>query len=211
MQIELYRPDGIDCTVRTVYVHRTIRKTPDMLEKPSTKDTILDAAEAVVAREGAGRLTIDAVAAESGVSKGGVLYHYPNQLALLQAMIGRMVDSVRAGIASAEARAKAQGEPVLPFVIAVLFERLKQEDPLANAVLAASAAQPELLDAAGAAIGEEFQRLVDAAPDPVLAQILFLSLDGLKLSQLLGLSHIRNHELDQVEHRMISLAREMYA
>ncbi|MFT6462055.1 MAG: AcrR family transcriptional regulator, partial [Maricaulis maris] len=36
--------------------------------KPSTRDTILDAAETVVGRDGSRRLTIDAVAAEACVS-----------------------------------------------------------------------------------------------------------------------------------------------
>ena len=51
---------------------------------------MLDAAERVVMREGAGRLTIDAVAAEAGVSKGGVLYAFPTKDALIDAMFARV-------------------------------------------------------------------------------------------------------------------------
>lgn len=38
------------------------------------RDQLLDAAEAVIAREGAAGLTIDAVAKEMGITKGGVQY-----------------------------------------------------------------------------------------------------------------------------------------
>ena len=84
-----------------------------MSDKPTTKDTILDAAETVVARDGSRHMTIEAVAAEANISKGGVLYHYPNKMALLQAMVTRMVTAVRDDIHRAEREAEAAGEPAL--------------------------------------------------------------------------------------------------
>ncbi len=182
-----------------------------MLEKPNTKDVILDAAEAVVARDGSGRLTIDAVAAESQVSKGGVLYHYPNKLALLEAMVARMIDSILAEIAAARETAEAAGEPVLPRVVEALLGRMKAPDSVSQALLAASAEQPGLLEAATAPIAVEFQRVADSSADPVLAQIILLSLDGLKLSQLLGLRHVRETEITTILERLLAMSREMHA
>jgi hypothetical protein len=46
---------------------------------PGSKDRILDAAERVVLRDGVTHLTLDAVAAETGISKGGLLYHFPSK------------------------------------------------------------------------------------------------------------------------------------
>ena len=59
--------------------------------RPSSRDGMLAAAEAVVVESGATRLTLDAVAKKAGVSKGGVLYHFPTKDALLEAMIERLV------------------------------------------------------------------------------------------------------------------------
>lgn len=59
--------------------------------KTIDRDTLLDAAEAVVLREGAGNLTFDAVAKEAKVSKGGVLYAFANKDALIDAMLRRVV------------------------------------------------------------------------------------------------------------------------
>ena len=50
---------------------------------------LLDAAERVVLREGAVNLTIDAVAKEAQVSKGGVLYAFATKDALIDAMFVR--------------------------------------------------------------------------------------------------------------------------
>lgn len=182
-----------------------------MPDKPTTKDLILDAAENVVARDGAGRLTIDAVAAESGVSKGGVLYHYPNKIALLQAMVERMVTSIRDDLAAAEAAAKAAGEPVMPHIVAAMFERVETKNQVSNALLAASSEHPELLDTACAILNTEFERLAEEAPDPVLANVILLAVDGMKLGELLGLSRMDGSLRAQILQRLTELSREMYA
>src|ERR1051325_6046950 len=55
------------------------------------RDRLLDSAEAVLAEHGSQGLTLAAVAAEAGVSKGGLLYHYATKDALLTAMIERLI------------------------------------------------------------------------------------------------------------------------
>lgn len=57
---------------------------------------MLDAAEDVVLRDGIGRLTLDAVAREAKLSKGGLMHHFPTKDALLEAMVHRKVESWRA-------------------------------------------------------------------------------------------------------------------
>lgn len=55
------------------------------------RGALLDAAEHVVLRDGPAHLTIDAVAAEAGVSKGGVLYAFATKDILIDAMLARVV------------------------------------------------------------------------------------------------------------------------
>ncbi|MHA6287252.1 TetR/AcrR family transcriptional regulator [Maricaulis sp. CAU 1757] len=180
-------------------------------ERPATRDLILDAAEAVVEREGAGRLTIDGVAAESGISKGGVLYHFPNKLALLKAMVERLVSSVSADIAAAEAAALDAGAPVLPAVVRTLLERFDEASSVPHALLAASAEQPDLLDPVCTMMTTIFERIADATPDPIQARIVLLALDGLKLSSLLGLNHIDENRLPAVCGRLVEMSEALYA
>ncbi|AHF79052.1 Putative TetR family transcriptional regulator (plasmid) [Sodalis praecaptivus] len=59
--------------------------------KTIDQEALLDAAEAVVMRGGAGNLTFDAVARQAGVSKGGVLYAFATKDALIDAMLRRVV------------------------------------------------------------------------------------------------------------------------
>ncbi|ODT69416.1 MAG: hypothetical protein ABS75_17050 [Pelagibacterium sp. SCN 63-23] len=54
------------------------------------RDALLDAAERVVLRDGAARLTIEAVATAAGVSKGGVLYAFSSKDKLIDALFTRV-------------------------------------------------------------------------------------------------------------------------
>src|SRR5690606_22501748 len=68
------------------------------------QNEILDAAETVVARDGAANLTLDAVAIEAGISKASVIYDYKSKQALIKAVIERRVDEDRSRLEHALAR-----------------------------------------------------------------------------------------------------------
>ena len=53
------------------------------------RDKVLDAAEGIVAAEGAAGLTFDAVARAAGITKGGVQYCFGTKDKLIEAMIDR--------------------------------------------------------------------------------------------------------------------------
>ncbi|MGB3484249.1 MAG: TetR/AcrR family transcriptional regulator [Mycobacterium sp.] len=57
----------------------------------SSRDRILDAYEDLLAVEGERYATLDAVAARAGVSKGGLLYHFPSKDRLAEALCDRLV------------------------------------------------------------------------------------------------------------------------
>jgi AcrR family transcriptional regulator len=67
-------------------------KRPSSTQLP---DALLDAAEAVVGRQGIADLTLDAVASEVGMSKGGVLHHFPTKDRLIEAMVVRSAEAWR--------------------------------------------------------------------------------------------------------------------
>lgn len=56
----------------------------------TTRDRILDAFEALLVEQGSRAATLDAVAEEAGVSKGGLLYHFPSRDDLVIGMLDRL-------------------------------------------------------------------------------------------------------------------------
>lgn len=56
----------------------------------SARDRVLDSFETILTTEGERAATLDAVAAHAGVSKGGLLYHFPNREALAAGLLERL-------------------------------------------------------------------------------------------------------------------------
>lgn len=55
---------------------------------------LLDVTARICSESGTGHLTLDAVAREAGVSKGGLLHHFPSKQALLEGLCDDMLDSL---------------------------------------------------------------------------------------------------------------------
>ncbi len=55
-----------------------------------TKEKLLDAFETLLERHGTSGATLDAVAAEAGVSKGGLLYHFGSKAELVKGSLDRL-------------------------------------------------------------------------------------------------------------------------
>lgn len=64
-------------------------------EKLAAFGAMLDAAEEVILRDGIGAFTLDAVARQANLSKGGLLHHFPSKEALIDAIVHRVVGEWR--------------------------------------------------------------------------------------------------------------------
>ncbi|MFI8632349.1 TetR/AcrR family transcriptional regulator [Microbacterium sp. NPDC077663] len=61
--------------------------------RPSNRSSIVEAAIRVAEAQGITAVTIDSVAAEAGLTKGGLLYHFPNRSALLVGVHAHLAES----------------------------------------------------------------------------------------------------------------------
>lgn len=174
----------------------------------SARDVILDAAERVVERDGAGRLTIDAVVRESGFSKGGVLYNFPSKLDLIKGMVARIVDAVHCDVELARKDAREQGQSELSALIRTACEKEPHSQKFLMGLLAAAAEHPELLDPVRGLMTQMRDDLLASAADPDLARIVFLAVDGLHFADLLGMDFLSPDERARVEARLVDLISE---
>jgi AcrR family transcriptional regulator len=69
------------------------------MARSSKKSDLLRVAGTVILRDGIAALTFDRLAAEAGVSKGGLLYHFPDKDRLLSALVEGIVAMVDLAIA----------------------------------------------------------------------------------------------------------------
>jgi len=167
----------------------------------NSRSEILDAAQRVASNKGAAHVTLDAVAQESGLSKGGVLYNFPNKDALIRGMVERLIDSISPMVE--EYREALMGGPN-PTLRAIARAKCADAiDPgVAMAILAAAAQKPELLEPLRAVYARHYARVLEEAEDPDLAMLMWAALDGLLFQTLLGFAPFPPERLQAITDRL---------
>lgn len=175
-----------------------------MGSRAATRKKLLEAATSVVAREGAANLTIDGIAAESGMSKGGVLYHFPSKREILEGMLEKLLEESR----SREEEFRQTGLSSLEAMIEAERAQSASQRATSLALLAASAEDPSLLEPALPAIKERFDMAAQEAKDPELALILLLANEGMRFMSMLNLLPLSPRKRKSLESRLHLLAKE---
>jgi AcrR family transcriptional regulator len=188
-----------------------------MVELPTAvtpaRDRILEAAERVVADVGAARLTLDVVAHSAGVSKGGLLYHFPSKESLLSALAQRYVDSMEHCI---EAAKSDLGESVrsrdLKACIVGILGRDPRSKAMGAALFATAANDVTLLEVIRECIAKCTNDLA-ANTDWKFARaaVVALAVDGLMMRESLRISAFTDEQREQVIHELMLLADEAHA
>ncbi len=175
----------------------------------TTRQKILETAVSIVESNGAAHLTIDAVAAAAGLSKGGVLYHFPSKRALLEAMLSLLMETSTQRIQKLREEPPAQEQPTIVPMIQAEQEQQPKERAMALAILAAAAEDPSLLNPAKTFIADRFREAGADTTDAQLAHILLLAAEGLRFLDMLNLlpEEIANRE--QFFDRLLQLSRSL--
>ncbi|WP_424535980.1 TetR/AcrR family transcriptional regulator [Sphaerisporangium viridialbum] len=137
------------------------------------KDELLDAAERLLADQGAQCLTLSAVAERAGVSKGGLLYHFSTKEALIKGMIERLIADFDELVAAQDESTYTRAYLAATFT-AIQSGRLRRW-----AVVTGAAGDPELLAPLREAMARWHREGMEAEADPMAAQIVRLACEGL--------------------------------
>lgn len=164
----------------------------------SRKIEILEAASKVVAEKGIFNLTFEAVAKEAGLSKGGLLYHFPSKEVLVEEMVEHLAGNYRRKIDDqATADAVEEGKWTRAY-LDVTFKNTYKNKNMHAGLLAAKAINPELLQPIRD-VYEEWQEAVDDDEiDPTLATIIRLAADGIWLADLFEINPISTEKKEKV-------------
>lgn len=149
----------------------------------STRTMILDAACRVVLNKGVNALTLDSTALEAGVSKGGLLYHFPSKDSLIEGMIERLINAF--DFALEQELAKTNGDWLAAY-INVSFISDPRYRQLSSALFAAIANNPALLKPLQDHFVEWQKKAEASAPTPEMGTLIRLAMDGLWIADLAG-------------------------
>ena len=174
------------------------------------KQAILEAAGRIVLQRGATGLTLEAVAEEAGLSKGGLLYHYGSKEALLAAMVERLVDVTETCIEHHQARDSEGGRWTRAYLATCSAEgdaAGADTTRLDIAVLAAGANDPGLLEPLRRQQQDWSAHLRDDGIDPTTAAVVRLAADGLWMNDIFALPVLDAEERARVLTRLDRMTR----
>jgi len=166
--------------------------------KANARERILAAAMEVAAENGAGHLSLDAIARKAGISKGGLLYHFPKKEDLMRALVEHHL----AGIEDATRKAAVSREPnaVAAALVGAYFDKLAVgcSGPRPSGVFAALAENPHLLEPVRNCQNRIVERIRSTADDPAFSLIAFLAVEGMKTLDLFETDPLTAEEREMV-------------
>ncbi|WP_141923712.1 TetR/AcrR family transcriptional regulator [Haloactinospora alba] len=173
-----------------------------MITSP-TRDRILDALQDILIEEGNSGVTLESVAAAAGVSKGGLLYHFPSKSDMLTGLVRRLAER-----AEDEFRAAAEGEEgVVRAFLRTSVPESAEETELFWSIIAALRSKEDISPESRELIRHLFQEwsrlLHDEVGDPVLAEMIRLVGDGLYLTTIAGLPQPDPDTVRQLTERLV--------
>lgn len=169
-----------------------------------SRNAALDAAFAIIARDGPGRLTLDAIARESGLSKGGVMHQFRTKEAVLKALLERQMAHFEQFSTPYRAKARAESEnPELATELATVREAANTPNSAALALLAAMVENPDLMALPRASDEKTIAAIKAEASDPDLAMLRWAAARGLLLGELFGMSPLPKAERERLFARLL--------
>ena len=163
---------------------------------PDTRDRILDALEALLLEGGTQGITLEAVAARAGVSKGGLLYHFPSKAKLLEAVVEAHLDAFDEALNRIERQREGAPDSVLEAYLELFPQEQARRKPPAAAILSALAENPELMEPVRRYERSLLDRMKQNASDPAMALVTFLALHGAQNMALLKLDVLDEDEME---------------
>lgn len=160
------------------------------------RDRVLDAFEDLLIEQGERAATLDAVARTAGVSKGGLLYHFPSKDALVDGLVERLDERLAEDIG----RITTSEEGVVPYLIRTSSAADTPFDRTILAVSRIAQGNDERAGAGLARIHDSWNAVVtEAVGDPLIARAIVLMSDGLYYnSALLPTGDRRRGEAEDV-------------
>jgi AcrR family transcriptional regulator len=170
--------------------------------KTDTRDKLLDAAASIVIEKGTTRMTLDAVAAQAKVSKGGLLYHFASKEALVQAMISRIVEIAEQNFADALAHEPTGKGRHARALLSLMMDNegpfLTNVKQMAAPLLASAAGNFNLLNPVRTFFQKVHQGMCDDGLPVAHAWLILAALDGMKFWRALDLLEPSKHERDEI-------------
>jgi len=168
------------------------------------KQLILDTTKIFILEYGLNDLTLERIAANANISKGGLLYHFPNKLALMEGLTEKVFSDF---IQEVHLEVEQDTEPYGKWSRALII--VSEKDLKQNAELNVGILSSSILDETNvSSVLQQFQQLFAKLDDDHLpattATIIRLTLDGLYYNQIFNIAPVEKKQMDKVIENLLS-------
>lgn len=174
----------------------------------NTRSLILKSAENIVTKSGVGNLTFDKVAAESGLSKGGILYHFRSKDVLVKAMVEQFVSRFEGGLEDLEKEDTVDvGRYSRAYLRATMGEAATTGDDfdrLGASITTALSSFPDFLKIVRQQNIRCQEGVENDGIDPILATIIRLAVEGMWLAEVFEVMKLEPRLKRDVVQRLIA-------
>lgn len=172
------------------------------MARPSKREDILDTFEEILINRGASEATLDAIAEQTGLSKGGLIYHFASKADLLDGFTDRLLGRIDEAVLAA---------PSDPAGVIRWYLSYEPADPsevlLWQSLLAAFHGADEGLKAGVLEACERYARPLDIL-EPNLSHHVRLIGDGLFFNTLIGMPYAQDQRVDRLIEQLCQQAAQ---
>ncbi|MDH6675624.1 AcrR family transcriptional regulator [Paenibacillus sp. LBL] len=165
---------------------------------------ILSSASYIIEHSGMEKLTLDAVAKHAGISKGGLLHHFPNKESIIQGLIEEYGNAFFLEVKKNANEDEHMGRWNRSY-IETSFNDKKTTSALSNSLLAVLFSNPELMTSYQRDNNLIQEEMSKDGIDIVSATIIKLASDGLWLAELLGIGTLNEELRHKVKDKLMNL------
>lgn len=162
-------------------------------KKVSSRERILKAAVELAQEVGPAHISLDAVAARAGLSKGGLLYSFPTKAKLLEGVVEEYMREHEKAMQIQETL-QTGGKNQVARAFFDVFRIQADDEPPASGILAALVENPDFMIPVRHYHRALLDRMLEDASDPNLALITYLAVSGLECGRLLDCDIISDEE-----------------
>lgn len=168
---------------------------------------ILDTAKQFILENGFNSLTLEGVANNAGISKGGLLYHFPNKEKLIIGIAEYIFTEFEQNFKKfGENQPDQKGKWTRGFIEASKADLTKNTE-LYIGVLAALNAGAEISDNLSEIYNSILEKLQDDEIDSVIVNTIRLAIDGIYYSQVLNVSPLEEVKVNEVIQQLMKMTR----
>ncbi|MEK5529882.1 TetR family transcriptional regulator [Viridibacillus sp. FSL H7-0596] len=168
---------------------------------------ILKSAKYYILENDINSLTLDSVAKQAGISKGGLLYHFPNKEALLLEVTQYIFTDFTSRFNEHAMNDSIEKGRWSRALIEATKEDLSNNAELNVGLLASSMLNPDLLTNMSKSYQYMQNKVEQDSIDPVTATIIRLAIDGLYYSELFNIAPLDEKLREDVIQKLISMTK----